>query len=50
MMKHLVAFMFLAHIHISAQTQGMMIRLSEIEIDSSYSHRKVVMKKQTIFS
>ena len=35
-MKYILAFMLFAHTNISAQTKDMMIRISEIEIDSSY--------------
>ena len=35
-MKYILAFMLLTHTNISAQTKDMMIRISEIEIDSSY--------------
>ena len=35
MMKYILAFMLLAYTNISAQTKDMMIRISEIEIDSS---------------
>ena len=34
-MKYILAFMLLAYTNISAQTKDMMIRISEIEIDSS---------------
>ena len=36
MMKYLLAFMLLAFSNITAQTKAMMIRISEIEIDSNY--------------
>lgn len=36
MIKYILAFMLLAHTNSSAQTKDMMIRISEIEIDSSY--------------
>ena len=36
MIKYILAFMLFAHTNISAQTKDMMIRISEIEIDSSY--------------
>ena len=35
-MKYIIAFMLLANTNISAQTTDMMIRISEIEIDSSH--------------
>ena len=35
-MKYILVFMLLAHTNLSAQTKDMMIRISEIEIDSSY--------------
>jgi quinol monooxygenase YgiN len=35
-MKYFLALMLFTHNSISAQTKGMMIRISEIEIDSSY--------------
>jgi quinol monooxygenase YgiN len=35
-MKYLFAFLFFACINASAQTKDMMIRISEIEIDSNY--------------
>ena len=34
-MKYILAFMLLTHTNISAQTKDMMIRISEIEIDSN---------------
>jgi quinol monooxygenase YgiN len=36
MMKYILAFMLFANTDISAQTTDMMIRISEIEIDSSF--------------
>lgn len=36
MMKYILAFMVLASTNISAQTNDMMIRISEIEIDSTF--------------
>lgn len=35
-MKYLLAFMLFTYNNVSAQTKDMMIRLSEIEIDSTY--------------
>ena len=35
MVKYIFAFVLLAHTNISAQTKDMMIRISEIEIDSN---------------
>lgn len=35
-MKYLLAFMIFSFNNVSAQTNGMMIRISEIEVDSNY--------------
>lgn len=35
-MKYLLAFLMFTYSHVSAQTKDMMIRISEIEIDSNY--------------
>ncbi len=35
-MKYLIAFLMFTYSHVSAQTKDMMIRISEIEIDSNF--------------
>ena len=50
-MKFILAFMLLANTNISAQTKDMMIRISEIEIDSSFlKEYKSILQEESIAS
>ena len=47
MVKYILAFLLLANTNISAQTNDMMIRISEIEIDSNYLEAyKAILKEE----
>lgn len=47
-MKYILAFMLLAHTNVSAQTKGLMIRMSEIVIDSSHLQEyKAILQEES---